>query len=209
MVATLISLLPFLVAAAFGYLLGSIPFGVIITRIFKLGDLTKIGSGNIGATNVLRTGNRFAAALTLVLDMAKAAGALWVARYIWGDEAGFVAGAAALVGHCLPVWLKFKGGKGVATFFGIMLVGLPYVGVFCALTWLVMAFVFRISSLAALTATALAPLFAYVFHANIWGIGFAAALAVFIWYRHRANIQALLRGEERKIGAPAEPARPA
>ena len=136
-------------------------------------------------------------------------GALWVARYIWGDEAGFVAGAAALVGHCLPVWLKFKGGKGVATFFGIMLVGLPYVGVFCALTWLVMAFVFRISSLAALTATALAPLFAYVFHANIWGIGFAAALAVFIWYRHRANIQALLRGEERKIGAPAEPARPA
>jgi glycerol-3-phosphate acyltransferase PlsY len=209
MVAFLIFLLPFAIAAALGYLLGSIPFGLLITRAFNLGNLREIGSGNIGATNVLRTGNRLAAALTLILDMGKAAGALWLARYIWGVEAGFVAGGAALIGHCLPVWLKFRGGKGVATFFGVMLVGLPFVGLFSALTWLVAAFVFRISSLAALIATALAPLYAYVFHAGPWGIGFALALAVFIWIRHHENIRALLRGEERRIGAPAEPQRPA
>jgi glycerol-3-phosphate acyltransferase PlsY len=197
-------LISFLLSAAFGYLLGSVPFGLLFTRWAGLGDIRAIGSGNIGATNVLRTGNRGLAAATLLADAGKAALALAAARYVFGFEAGLIAGGAAYVGHCWPVWLKFRGGKGVATFFGVMLVGLPPVGICAALTWLMMAFVFRFSSLAGLTAAAAAPIFAYVFHTGAWGIGFAAVLAALICWRHRSNIAALRRGEERKIGASKE-----
>ncbi len=192
-------------SAAAGYLLGSIPFGLLLTKREGI-DIRSVGSGNIGATNVLRTGKRGLAAATLLLDGGKAAVALLAARFAfgafspYGELAGFVAGGAAFVGHCWPVWLKFKGGKGVATFFGVLLAGAPFVGVFAGLTWLVVAFVFRISSLAALTAAAFAPLYAYVFHAGPLAIVFSAFLAVLIWWRHRSNIGALLKGQERKIG---------
>jgi acyl phosphate:glycerol-3-phosphate acyltransferase len=203
-----LALLTFAGSAIGGYFLGSIPFGLVLTRAAGLGDIRKIGSGNIGATNVLRTGNRPLAAATVLLDGGKAAVALLISRLIFHNEAAaLVAGASAFIGHCWPVWLQFKGGKGVATFFGLMLAGLPFVGVFSGLTWLIVAFTFRFSSLAALAATAMAPIFAYVFHAGPWGVGISALVAVLIWWRHRSNIKALLAGEERKIGG--DKARPA
>jgi acyl phosphate:glycerol-3-phosphate acyltransferase len=143
--------LEYLAAIIGGYALGSIPFGLLLTRAAGLGDIRSIGSGNIGATNVLRTGNKGIALATLFLDAAKAMLALVLARHFTGSvEVGFVAGACALLGHCFPVWLKFKGGKGVATFFGTVLVGLWPVGVVAAVLWLATAFIFRYSSLGGL-----------------------------------------------------------
>src|SRR6185437_6535893 len=149
-------------ALAFGYLLGSIPFGLLITRAAGLGDVRNIGSGNIGATNVLRTGRRELAAATLVLDAAKGAAAVLIARYFWGSDAAVVAGVAAFLGHCFPVWLGFKGGKGVATYIGLLFGWVWPVGIVFCLVWLLIAVTQKISSLSAITAAFTAPIFVYV-----------------------------------------------
>ena len=186
-----------------GYFLGSIPFGLLLTRAAGLGDIRNVGSGNIGATNVLRTGRKDIAIATLLLDAGKAALALWLARnFLSGSEIGLVAGAAALLGHCFPVWLRFNGGKGVATFFGTLLVGIWPVGVLAGLLWLGTAFTFRFSSLGALVAATAAPLIALVFHVEAIGIGAIAAMSAMVWFRHRENFARLLKGEEPKIGGP-------
>jgi len=190
-----------LVSLIGGYLLGSIPFGVIITRLGGLGDVRQIGSGNIGATNVLRTGRRDLALLTLLGDGGKGIVAVLVARALFGPDAAALAGGAAFLGHIFPVWLGFKGGKGVATFFGIMLAAAWPVGVAAALTWIAMAAVLRWSSLAALTAAALAPLYAVLFHQRPAILILSAFTALLILYRHQENIRRLLKGEEPKIGA--------
>jgi glycerol-3-phosphate acyltransferase PlsY len=185
-------------AAALGYLLGSIPFGLVLTRLFGYGDIRSIGSGNIGATNVLRTGNKALALATLVLDGAKGALAVLIAREIDPGLAA-LAGGAAFLGHIFPVWLGFKGGKGVATFLGLMLALSWPVGVACCATWLVVAAIFRYSSLAALVAAALSPVYALVF-ADREGAVLAAACLVLILIRHRANIARLRAGTEPRIG---------
>ncbi len=186
-------------AAVLGYLFGSIPFGLVIARICGLGDLRQIGSGNIGATNVLRTGNKPAAAATLVLDSGKGAIAVLIARFAIGPDAAQIAGLAAFFGHCFPIWLKFKGGKGVATYLGTMLALFWPAGITCCLTWLVTAKTLKISSLSALVAAALGPIWAYVLGAPQL-VGLAMALAVLIYYRHAANISRLMAGTEPKIG---------
>ncbi|MDX2235533.1 MAG: glycerol-3-phosphate 1-O-acyltransferase PlsY [Hyphomonadaceae bacterium] len=200
----------FAIAAALGYLLGSVPFGLVIVRAAGLGDIRAIGSGNIGATNVLRTGRKDLAAATFLLDSGKAAAALLLARVLFhqdtgygGVTAGYVAGAAAFLGHCFPVWLNFKGGKGVATFFGVLFAGLPVVGAACAALWVLTAILFRYSSLGALVAAAAAPAVAYVTNPGEWlaPVAFCTLLGVLIFVRHHANITRLLQGAEPKIGA--------
>lgn len=187
-------------ALAFGYLLGSIPFGLVFARMAGLGDIRSVGSGNIGATNVLRTGNRWVAAATLFADGAKGAVAVLIARYVAGDTMAVLAGTAAFVGHIFPVWLGFKGGKGVATFLGLTLALSFPIGLAACATWLVTAAVTRISSLSALVAAALAP--AYFWYADYWLIiPFAVFYAVLIFIRHKDNIQRILAGEEPRIGA--------
>ncbi|MBK0401244.1 glycerol-3-phosphate 1-O-acyltransferase PlsY [Limibaculum sp. M0105] len=192
--------LPWLaLAAACGYLAGSIPFGVIVARLFRLGDLRKIGSGNIGATNVLRTGNKLAAALTLVLDALK--GTIPVVLFLgWGDLAAQAAGVGAMLGHCFPAWLRFRGGKGVATFLGVILgLSLP-AGLMACATWLVAARLSRISSVGALAAAGLAPVWFWLL-GRLEAVLTVAALAVLVWLRHHANIRRLIAGEEPRIGA--------
>jgi len=187
-------------AFAFGYLLGSIPFGVVLTRIAGGPDLRTIGSGNIGATNVLRTGHKGLAAVTLLCDMLKGTVAVLIATHFAGHAAALEAGLGAFLGHLFPVWLKFKGGKGVATYIGL-LIGLAWPGalVFCAI-WLVVAAATRYSSLAALIASALTP-------AALWFLKMPDAALLFLllsallWVMHRANIQRLIAGSEGKIGA--------
>jgi len=201
---------PVLIAAALvgGYLLGSIPFGLIATRLGGQGDIRAIGSGNIGATNVLRTGRKDLAAITLLGDGGKGAVAVllaWLATRDKGVEAQAlltaIAGAAAFLGHLFPVWLKFKGGKGVATFFGTLLAAAWPVGLAAGATWIAVAFLFRISSLAALTAAALAPLFAvFVFDRPYPIAVMALFMAVLIYVRHKDNIARLLKGQEPRIG---------
>ena len=185
--------------AALGYLLGSIPFGMVITRAMNLGNLREIGSGNIGATNVLRTGNKPAAALTLILDGGKGAAAVLIARAVAGEDAAQLAGLMAFVGHCFPVWLGFKGGKGVATFLGLLLALAWPVGIACCLTWLVTAILSRISSLSALMAAASSTfwmLFLGAGEAFLLGI----ATTILVLWRHKDNIHRLRAGEEPKIG---------
>lgn len=181
------------------YLLGSIPFGVLITRGLGLGDLRTIGSGNIGATNVLRTGNKGAAAATLLLDAAKGGVAVLVARAVAGEQAAMLAGFAAFLGHLFPVWLGFRGGKGVATFLGTMLALAWPVGIAACLTWLATAAAFRLSSLAALVAAASTPLWLWAF-GRADAIWLGVALAVLVFVRHHANIRRLLAGTEPRIG---------
>ena len=185
--------------AIIGYLLGSIPFGMVVARVMNLGNLREIGSGNIGATNVLRTGNKSAAALTLILDAAKGAVALLLARYLAGEDAAQLAAVMAMVGHCFPVWLKFNGGKGVATFLGIMLAYSLPIGAACCAAWLIGAFGWRISSMGALVSAA-----ASTFFLVFMGAGTALMMGVFltllIFYRHRENIQRIRAGTEPKIG---------
>ncbi|WP_313104735.1 glycerol-3-phosphate 1-O-acyltransferase PlsY [Brevundimonas sp.] len=190
-----------------GYLLGSIPFGVILTRAAGTGDVRNIGSGNIGATNVLRTGRKDLAIATLVLDAGKGAVALLIARYLFGEAAGAIAGGAAFMGHLFPVWLGFKGGKGVATFFGLILAACWPLGLLAAATWLIVAFALRYSSLAALVAAALTPLYALL-PLTMLGLPAPAPIlilaiftAVLIYIRHHENIARLLKGAEPKIGA--------
>ena len=202
-----ISLFAIALCVVGGYLLGSIPFGVIATRLGGAGDLRKIGSGNIGATNVLRTGRRDLAAITLIGDGGKAALAVLLAGWAFKSaEAAAIAGGAAFLGHCFPVWLRFKGGKGVATFFGALIAIAWPAGLLAGATWIVMAAIFRMSSLAALTAAALAPLYVFLTgqtpEAKLY---MAAFMAVLIFIRHEANIRRLLKGEEPRIGAKAAP----
>lgn len=193
-----------------GYLLGSIPFGMIATRLGGAGDIRKIGSGNIGATNVLRSGRKDLAAITLIGDAGKGVVAVLLARWLTNDTPAMVAiaGGAAFVGHLFPVWLKFNGGKGVATFYGVLLTAAWPVGVLAALTWLAMAALFRISSLAALTAAALAPLFAFATDQPYPMVLLSAFMAVLIYIRHHQNISRLLKGQEPKIGAKKDAAPP-
>jgi glycerol-3-phosphate acyltransferase PlsY len=185
--------------ALLAYLLGSVPFGLLITRALGLGDLRGIGSGNIGATNVLRTGNKAAAAATLLLDAGKGGVAVLVARALAGEEAAMVAGFAAFLGHLFPVWLGFRGGKGVATFLGVALALAWPAGLAACATWLAAAFGFRYSSLAALIAAATVP-----FWFAVWGPPGAAwlglGLAVLVFIRHGANIRRLIAGTEPRIG---------
>ncbi|WP_375260422.1 glycerol-3-phosphate 1-O-acyltransferase PlsY [Palleronia sp.] len=185
--------------AALGYLLGSVPFGLVITRAFGLGDLRQIGSGNIGATNVLRTGSKPAALLTLICDVGKGAFAVVTARWLIGDVAGLAAGAGAFIGHCYPLYLGFKGGKGVATFLGTILALTWPVGLLVCATWIATAVITRISSLSALVAAAMSPVWALLLGLP-WTALTVGVMAVFIFLRHHANIARLRAGTEPKIG---------
>ncbi|MCB5201770.1 glycerol-3-phosphate 1-O-acyltransferase PlsY [Neorhizobium sp. T786] len=186
-------------AVVLGYLLGSIPFGLILTRMAGLGDIRSIGSGNIGATNVLRTGNKKLAAATLLLDAFKATAAALAGYYIAGPEAGLLAGFAAFLGHLFPVWLGFKGGKGVATYIGVLLGVAPLWVLVFAAVWLAVAFISKYSSLSALVAMLVIPV-------ALWIVGeekialIMAIMTVVSWWRHETNIRRLLAGTEGKIG---------
>lgn len=193
------------VVAAAAYLLGSVSFGVIMARVFGLGDLRQVGSGNIGATNVLRTGNKTAAALTLLLDAAKGAAAVLIARLLVAGDAAQVAGLAAFVGHLYPVFLGFKGGKGVATFLGVVLALAWPVGLACCGTWALIAATTRYSSLAALVAAGLSPLWLLVFARGDLLI-LSLILTLLVYLRHAANIRRLQKGTEPKIGTPKKTA---
>jgi acyl phosphate:glycerol-3-phosphate acyltransferase len=192
----------FALAIVFGYLLGSIPFGLLLTRAAGGGDIRDIGSGNIGATNVLRTGRKWLAAATLACDMLKGTLAVMAATEFAGDDAALAAGLAAFLGHVFPVWLKFKGGKGVATYIGVLIGLATPVALMFGVIWLGVAAVSRYSSLAALVASALTPVV-------LWYLDIPDVAALFLvlsallWTTHRANIARLLAGTEGKIGAPA------
>lgn len=182
-----------------GYLLGSVPFGLILTRLAGLGDIRAIGSGNIGATNVLRTGSKKLAAATLLLDGLKGTAAVLLGKYFSGEAAGAAAGLGAFLGHLYPVWLGFKGGKGVATYIGVLLGALPIgAGIFAA-TWLATAFAFKYSSLAALVAGVVVPAALYLLGHGDYAT-FAAVLSALMLFKHRGNIARLMRGEEPRIG---------
>ena len=188
-----------ILCAVFGYGLGTIASGLLLSRLMGLGDLRKIGSGNIGATNVLRTGNKAAAALTLVLDAAKGAAAVLLGRLVAGEAGAQIGGLAAFLGHCYPVWLGFKGGKGVATFLGLWLALAWPVGLACCLTWLVAALTRKISSVGALVAAASSTIWAFVL-----GYGETVLLGLvltrLVYWRHRANIARIRSGTEPRIG---------
>lgn len=192
-------LFAFIITYGLGYLLGSIPFGLILTRLAGLGDIRDIGSGNIGATNVLRTGNKSLAVMTLILDALKGAVAVAVGQH-YTPILGWIGGSAALLGHSYPVWLKYKGGKGVATAFGMACAIDWTLGLAVAFTWITVAAIVRFSSLAALSASALAPVYAWAFGRKDL-IVFFAVIAAFIWWRHRRNIKRLFDGTEPQIGA--------
>jgi acyl phosphate:glycerol-3-phosphate acyltransferase len=189
-------------ALVIGYLLGSIPFGLVLTRVAGTQDLRTIGSGNIGATNVLRTGRKGLAAATLILDAVKGTAAVLIGGYLGGPDAAMLGGLGAFLGHLFPVWLKFRGGKGVAVYIGI-LIGLiwPAAILFCVI-WLALAFALRYSSLSALTASVLTPI-------ALWLVGHTAlatlfaALTLLLIYMHRENIKRLMAGTEGKIGQKA------
>ncbi len=205
-----IAVLTLLMAALGGYLVGSIPFGVLLTRAAGAGDVRNIGSGNIGATNVLRTGRKDLAFATLILDAGKGAAALLIARAVTDNDAvAAIAGGAAFLGHLYPVWLGFKGGKGVATFFGLMLAAAWPLGLVAAAVWLLTAAVFRVSSLSALIATLVTPVLALMPIAALnlptSNSVFLLALAAMalIWLRHFDNIIRLIKGKEPRIGAKA------
>ncbi|MBB4954231.1 glycerol-3-phosphate acyltransferase PlsY [Agrobacterium vitis] len=198
-----ITVVALIASLAIGYLLGSIPFGLILTRMAGLGDVRKIGSGNIGATNVLRTGNKKLAAATLLLDAFKATAAVLIAQKLYGTETihlpGLLGGFAAFIGHLFPIWLGFKGGKGVATYLGVLLGVFPAMVLVFAIVWLSIAKLSRYSSLSALVATLVIPVV-------LWLIGqpeaalVTAAMTVITWAKHKANIERLISGTEGKIG---------
>ncbi|SNR46997.1 glycerol-3-phosphate 1-O-acyltransferase PlsY [Puniceibacterium sediminis] len=182
-----------------GYLLGSIPFGLLLTRAFGIGNLRDIGSGNIGATNVLRTGNKKAAALTLLLDGAKGAVAVLLARHFAGEDAAQLAALLAFLGHCFPVWLGFKGGKGVATFLGILLALVWPVGMLCCITWLAAVAATRISSLGALVAAAASAPYTLLLGQREAAV-LALLLTLLIFWRHSSNLSRIRAGIEPKVG---------
>ena len=185
--------------ALIGYALGSIPFGMVLARVMGLGNLREVGSGNIGATNVLRTGNKTAAFLTLVLDGAKGAVAVLLARAFAGEDAAQIAGLAAFLGHCFPVWLGFRGGKGVATFLGIILALAWPVGLACCAAWAAGAGLSRMSSMGALVAAASSTFF-MVFMGHAGALLLGMALTVLVFVRHKDNIKRIRAGTEPKIG---------
>ncbi|QJF52307.1 glycerol-3-phosphate 1-O-acyltransferase PlsY [Roseobacter ponti] len=185
--------------AGVGYLIGSVPFGILVARVMGLGNLREIGSGNIGATNVLRTGNKPAAALTLLLDGGKGVVAVLLARAYGSGDLYLIAGLAAMIGHCYPVWLRFAGGKGVATFLGIVLAMHFPVGAGCCIAWLAGAFATRISSMGALVAAAAGIPLAWVLDGGKTAF-YVALMAAIVFWRHRANIARIRAGTEPKIG---------
>ena len=194
------SILNIFMIAITGYLIGSIPFGIIIAKIMGLGNLRNIGSGNIGATNVLRTGNKLAAILTLIFDLSKGAVVVILARLLFDDSAAQISGLGSFLGHCFPVWLGFKGGKGVATFIGITLALYWPAGILTCLTWISIAYISRISSLSAL----LSSISSIVW---IWICGMPNAtfimiiLTIFIWLRHKENIKRIIKNTEPRINS--------
>lgn len=188
-----------LVSALGGYLLGSIPFGLLLTRMAGLGDLRSIGSGNIGATNVLRTGNKKLAATTLLLDALKATAAAVIAQAAFGGDAGLVGGFAAFIGHLFPVWLRFKGGKGVATYIGTLLGVAPLMALVFAVVWLTVAWLSRYSSLSALVATLVIPLTLWILGSHDAAV-VTALMTVITWAKHKTNIERLIAGTESRIG---------
>ena len=194
-----LSALEMIVSLAFGYLCGTIPFGLILTKSAGLGDIRTIGSGNIGATNVLRTGNKKVAALTLILDALKGTIPALLMGWLYGPQAAILAGLAAFFGHLFPMWLGFKGGKGVATTIGVLFGLFWPLGLIFVAVWIAMALVFRISSLSALTASLVSPLAAYLL-----GHGYlspaAAIMTIMVFITHRSNIARILKGEEPRIG---------
>jgi glycerol-3-phosphate acyltransferase PlsY len=187
-----------LLALALGYLFGSIPFGLVLTRVAGKGDIRDIGSGNIGATIVLRTGSKWLAALTLVLDCLKATAAILLAERLLGDETAAFAATGALIGHLYPVWLKFRGGKGVATFLGILIALLPIAAGVYAAIWILLLLTLRISSVAGMTAAASAPITAAILHSSL--LPMLLGFAVLVLWKHRENIARLLAGKEPRIG---------
>ena len=187
-----------LLAFALGYLFGSIPFGLVLTWLAGKGDVRKIGSGNIGATNVLRTGSKWLAALTLILDCLKATAAVLVAQRLFGPETGTAAGAGALIGHMYPVWLRFKGGKGAATFFGLLIPLLPIAAGVYAVVWIILLVTIRISSVAGMSAAVSAPISAAILHSSL--LPMLLGSAVLVLWKHRENILRLKAGTEPRIG---------
>ena len=187
-----------LFALALGYLLGSIPFGLVLTRLAGKGDIRNIGSGNIGATNVLRTGSKWLAVLTLVLDCLKATAAIVLAKRLLGEETGVFAAAGALIGHLYPVWLKFRGGKGAATLFGVLIALLPIAATVYASVWIFLLLTIRISSVAGMTAAISAPITAAMLHSSF--LPMLLGFAVLVLWKHRENILRLRRGTEPRIG---------
>ena len=193
------------IASAVGYLFGSVPFGLLFTWALGAGDVRKIGSGSIGATNVLRTGNYAAAALTLLFDALKGAAAVWIAAHFWGHDASLFAGLAAFLGHLFPVWLRFKGGKGIAVSLGILLMVYWPVALIAFATWGAMLAAFRISSLSALVTAVATPVYVILFHRGN-EVVLAVLLAVLVFVAHRDNIRRLLSGVEPRIGSKPKPA---
>ncbi len=200
-------ILDFFIAAVIGYFLGSIPFGLLLSKLAGKGDIREIGSGNIGATNVLRTGNKWLAFATLLLDAGKAAAAVFIVGAIFADLnyaylASAIAGMFAFLGHLFPVWLRFKGGKGVATYIGFLLAINLFIGLVFVAMWLFIAYSFRFSSLAALSASAFAPAFAFIFieGINLELTAITFIMSVLIFYKHKENIKRLGKGTEPKIG---------
>lgn len=189
----------YLAALALGYLLGSIPFGVLITRLAGAGDLRKVGSGNIGATNVLRTGRKDLAALTLLGDALKGVAAVLIAR-TWGPDTAVIAGVGAFLGHLFPVWLRFRGGKGVATYLGVVTALAWPAGLVFAAVWLATAYLTRYSSLSALVASLAVPAFLWL-TANFQVAEATALLSLLLWLKHAGNIRRLATGRESRIGA--------
>jgi acyl phosphate:glycerol-3-phosphate acyltransferase len=190
----------YLGAFLFGYLLGSIPFGLLLTRLAGTQDIRTIGSGNIGATNVLRTGRKGLAAATLIGDALKGAVAVWLASWFGGPDLGVLAALGAFLGHLFPVWLKFKGGKGVATYIGLLLALAWPAAIFFCVVWIGIALLTRYSSLAALIASAAAPAFLWWYQHDLQTAGLFFVLSVLLWIMHRGNIARLASGREGKIG---------
>jgi glycerol-3-phosphate acyltransferase PlsY len=188
-----------LFALTLGYLFGSIPFGLLLTRLAGTGDVREIGSGNIGATNVLRTGSRWLAALTLALDCLKATAAILIAQLLFGREMAAFAASGALIGHLYPVWLGFRGGKGVATLLGILLALLWPAALVYAAVWLFLLMTLRISSLAGMTAAATAPIVAYALNSSY--VPLLLGFALLVLWKHRENILRLRKGTEPRIGS--------
>ncbi len=183
---------------SFSYLLGSIPFGILVSKVFGLGNLRDIGSGNIGATNVLRTGNKLAALITLILDGLKGVLVVVVARFI-SEDAAITASIFVIIGHIYPVWLRFSGGKGVATFIGAILALSFVTGLLVCFIWIIIALIFRYSSLSAIVSSASAPIGIFLFYDNE-ALVVTLFMTVLIWYRHKDNIRRLIDGSEAKIG---------
>ena len=182
----------------FSYLLGSIPFGILVSKVFGLGNLRDIGSGNIGATNVLRTGNKLAALITLILDGLKGVLVVVVARFI-SEDAAITASIFVIIGHIYPVWLRFSGGKGVATFIGAILALSFVTGLLVCFIWIIIALIFRYSSLSAIVSSASAPIGIFLFYDNE-ALVVTLFMTILIWYRHKDNIRRLIDGSEAKIG---------